>query len=123
MFCVEISKSFRASQGLASPVRASKGQPGIEGFSVVLRVGVEFADSQLNVRGWFVDTDAVEEVVAKTSQYLASDTWTVLFEFRPTFEAVAKWACERLRAEIPQLVYVELENKTLHVTTRYTQKI
>lgn len=123
MYCVEISQSFIARQGLRSPVREADGLPplvGESGFSVEMRAGIEFAEGQLTSRGWFVDTDAVEKQIKQCADHLASDTWTGLFNFRPTFELVAKWAYEELSKTIPQLQYIELENKTITVKTRYT---
>ena len=123
MFIVEITKSFQASQGLNSPVRASKGLSSLvpkEGFAVVIRAGIEFSNDQLNERGWFVDTDAVEDAVAECAAFLGSDKWTSLFDFRPTFELVSKWSFDKLNADIVQLRYIELENKTIGVRTRYT---
>lgn len=122
MFTVEIAKQLHARQGLRSPVRAAKGLPGLvpqSGFSVIVRAGINFDDTQLNERGWFVDTDAVEAFIIEQCDYLAGNTWTELFEFRPTFEAVAKWLYEDLKAKVPQLNYIELENETINVKTRY----
>lgn len=120
MYQVEISRSFKAKQGLKSPVRASDGlAPLGSDFDAILKVGIIFQAEQLTERGWFVDTDAVEKQVAAISEYLASDTWTKLFDFRPTFELVSKWVADKLH-EIPQLEYVELENRTIPVKTRYT---
>ncbi|HSX00890.1 MAG TPA: HD domain-containing protein, partial [Candidatus Saccharimonas sp.] len=106
--------------GLASPVRAADGQlplPAGSTFEVMLRVGL--GDSRLSARGWFVDTDAAERPVQALAQHLASAAWTELFDFRPTFELVAKWTYDRLASDLPQLQYVELENRTIGVTTRY----
>ena len=123
MFEVEISKHSRARQGLSSPVRAAKDLPTLapkDGFAVTLRVVVEFQDSQLNERGWFVDTDTLDEIVGDYAQHLASTAWTELFDIpRPTFEVVAKNTYEALRPTIKQLAYVELVNETLGVRTRY----
>lgn len=123
MFEVEISKRFRARQGLSSPVRLAQDLPTLapkDGFTVILRVVVEFQDSQLNERGWFVDTDTLDETVGDYAQYLASSTWTILFDIpRPTFELIAKKTYEALRPNIKQLAYVELVNETLGVRTRY----
>lgn len=123
MYHIEISQHFKAVQGLKSPVRTAKGLPNLvpeEGFSVAIRVGVEFRDSQLTERRWFVDTDTIEDVVAESVSHLTSDKWTTLFEFRPTFEAVSRWVYENLKPKIPQLSYVELDNEGISVKTRYT---
>jgi hypothetical protein len=120
MYHLEISQVFQANQGLKSPVRAAEGlQPLTTSFTVMINVGINFSDDQLTSRGWFVDTDAVERQLAHCADYLASDAWTQLFEFRPTFELVAKWTYDRLSKDIPQLQYVELDNKTIAVKTRY----
>lgn len=123
MFEVVVSYQFKADQGLKSPVRNAKNLPSVvpaEGFDTVLRVGIAFEDSQVNDRGWFVDTDAVELELNNWSAYLASDKWTNLFDFRPTYEQVARLSYETLRQKIPQLAYVELDNQTLDVKTRYS---
>lgn len=123
MFEVEISKSFHAKQGLSSPVRAEKGLPSLaseDGFAVTLKVGIAFRDGQLNDRGWFVDTDAIDEIVGGYTEYLGSAVWTELFEVpRPTFELVAKQTYQTLQLKINQLAYVELYNETIDVRTRY----
>lgn len=122
MYYVEISQSFSARQGLKSPVRKADGLPALiteSGFDIRMSIGISFADDQLTSRGWFVDTDAVEKQVKQCVDYLASDTWTQLFDFRPTFELVAKWVYEELSKTIPQLQYVELENTTIAVKTQY----
>ncbi len=121
-YSVEISKTFQVKQGLASPVLRAKGGSAFgptDGFEVVLRAGVAFNEDQLTDRGWFFDTDAGEEAITGICKQLASDTWTRLFDFRPTFELVARWVFEELRTEIRQLAYIELENSTLGVKTRY----
>ena len=122
MYQVVISKALHARQGLKSPLRAIDGLASLvpkEGFRVTLSVAIEFRDSQVNERGWFVDTDAAEKTVASWAEYLGSDKWTNLFEFRPTFEKVAEASYQKLRKEIPQLSYVELDNQTINVKTRY----
>jgi hypothetical protein len=122
MYEIEVSQSFKANQGLKSPVRAAEGLAPIttgSNFEVVLRVGIQFQEDQLTARGWFVDTDAVEKQIEAIANYLAGTTWTELFEFRPTFELLAKWVYEKLSSDVPQLAYVELDNITLGVKTRY----
>ena len=122
-YVVELERSFRANQGLASPVRRAKGLAAAVpdgGFSVVLRLGITFKESQLTSSGWFVDTDAVEDLLTAQCDLLASKKWTELFDFRPTFELVARQVFRELQADMPQLAYVELENTTLGVTTRFS---
>jgi 6-pyruvoyl-tetrahydropterin synthase len=122
MYQVIISKGFTARQGLKSPVRASKGLAGLvpeEGFRVLLNIAVSFDDSQINERGWFVDTDAIEDAMSSWTSHLSSEKWTDLFEFRPTFERVAEASYKELSLKIPQLNYVELDNETINVKTRY----
>jgi hypothetical protein len=122
MYIVEVAQSFKARQGLGSPVRAADGLPPLDegaGFSVTLRAGIKFADSQLTDQGWYVDTDAVEKAVKRCAIHLSSAPWTQLFDYRPTFELVAKWVYGKLEPDIPKLYYVELDNTTLAVKTRY----
>ena len=121
MFEVAVSARLKVVQGLKSPVRNNAGLPQsapADGFDTVIRVGIAFDDSQVSDRGWFVDTDAVELEVNAWGAHLASDKWTNLFDCRPTFEQVAKFSYETLQPKIPQLTYVELDNKTLGVKTR-----
>ena len=121
-YLIEMERAFTAVQGLPSPVRAQRGiapLPSGHRTDVVLRIGVSFADDQLTDRGWFFDTDAVEELIDACCADLASRTWTERFDFRPTFELVARYAFDRLSAGIAQLAYVELQNRTNGVTTRY----
>lgn len=121
-YSLEITKKFKARQGLKSPVLAAKGlapSAPADGFDVILRVGIVFEEGQLTERGWFVDTDAAETMMQEVRDHLASDTWTNLFDFRPTFELVARWAYGELKLKIGQLSYVELDNVTLGVNTRY----
>jgi hypothetical protein len=121
-YTVEIEKTFRAVQGLTSPVREQKGLPalvGDDGFAVTLRVGISFDDDQLKETGWFVDTDAVEGIVQGCAKYLESAPWTSLFDFRPTFELVSREMFGRMSNEIEQLSFVQLENSTIGVMTRF----
>jgi 6-pyruvoyltetrahydropterin/6-carboxytetrahydropterin synthase len=122
-FVVEVEHAFSAAQGLASRVRAGRGlSPIPPGASIpmILRVGVAFDEDQLTDRGWFFDTDATAEVVEACCDHLAERAWTELFDFRPTFELVAKHVFHRLSESIVQLAYVELRDPTFGVTTRYT---
>ena len=51
-FLVEVERSFRAVQGLPSPVRAARGLPARSGpVEILLRVAVAFDDDQLTERG------------------------------------------------------------------------
>jgi 6-pyruvoyltetrahydropterin/6-carboxytetrahydropterin synthase len=118
-YLVEMERSFRAVQGLPSPIRTRRGEPPVDGFDVVLRAGVAFGDDQLTGRGWFFDTDAADEVLDALSARLAGRPWTDLFDFRPTFELVARHVFGELSGRLAQLSYVELVNRTLGVTTRY----
>jgi len=121
-FVVEVERTFRAVQGLRSPVRARRGlsliSPG-KGIDVVLRVGIAFADDQLTDEGRFVDTDLVAEQVQGCCDDLAERTWTELFDFPPTFELVARHVFDRLQTAIAGLAYVELKDKEFHMRTRY----
>jgi 6-pyruvoyltetrahydropterin/6-carboxytetrahydropterin synthase len=122
-YVVEVEHAFSAAQGLASRVRAGRGlspiPPG-EGIPMILRIGVAFDEDQLTDHGWFFDTDAAAEVVEACCDHLAERAWTDLFDFRPTFELVAKHVFHRLSESIIQLAYVELRDPTFGVTTRYT---
>lgn len=123
MYEVEICKSFKTLQGLASPVRNAKNLPRLapkDGFNIELRVGIVFNHKQLNDRGWFVDTDALDNIIEAQAKYLSSDRWTELFSFRPTFELVTKWTYGQLKNEVDGLKYVELRNNTVGVITRYS---
>lgn len=126
MYQVTISKKLRVRQGLDSPVRATAGLTSLvpdEGFEITLFAAIRFKTSQINERGWFVDTDAVEKTVTAWVEYLSSDKWTNLFEFRPTFEKVAEISYQKLSGEIPQLFYIELDNRTINVKTRYEGEV
>jgi hypothetical protein len=118
-FVVEVTKAATVRQGLTAKTKADTGKPSVESFDLCIKVGILFTDKQLTKDGWFVDTDEFEQTVQKQADYLASDTWTTLFSFRPTFELVAKWLCDQLQSDVKQLEYVEIENKTLGVTTQY----
>jgi len=122
-FAVEVERRFKAVQGLPSPIRAERGLPLIpagEGIPVVLRIGVTFEDGQLTERGWLFDTDAAAEIVQRYCDDLGRRTWTELFDFRPTFELVARHLYHELTGHIAQLAYVELSDETFEVTTRYS---
>jgi hypothetical protein len=122
-FVVEVERQFNAIQGLPSPVRAERGLPLIpagEGISVVLKIGVAFDEDQLTERGWFFDTDAAAEVVRECCDDLERRAWTEQFDFRPTFELVARHVFQQLSDRIAQLAYVELRDETFGVTTCYS---
>ena len=87
---------------------------------MILRIGVAFDDDQLTDRGWFFDTDAAQEALEACCDNLARHAWTESFDFRPTFELVAKHVFHRLSDSITQLSYAELSDQTFGVTTRYT---
>lgn len=118
-FVVEVERSFRARQGLPSPIRAARGLPSVPATEVVLRVVVAFEDDQLTARGWFFDTDAAGLLLDGVCEDLGGRPWTEIFDFRPTFELVARELFHRLSAEIPQLHQVELVDRTFGSTTRY----
>ncbi|MDY7089338.1 MAG: hypothetical protein SYR96_30055 [Actinomycetota bacterium] len=121
-YLVEVEHRFRAVQGLPSPIRAELGRsrlaPG-EGVEVVVRACVTFADDQLTGRGWFFDTDAAASELAACCADLAARPWTEIFDFRPTFELVARHLHTRLAERQPQLAYTEIRDATFGVTTRY----
>jgi 6-pyruvoyltetrahydropterin/6-carboxytetrahydropterin synthase len=122
-FVVEVERRFKAVQGLPSPVRAERGlplMPAGEGIPVVLKIGVAFDENQLTERDWFFDTDATAEVIEECCDGLGQGAWTELFEFRPTFELVARHLYRQLASRIPQLAFVELRDETFGVTTRYS---
>ncbi|WP_250009012.1 hypothetical protein [Actinoplanes sp. M2I2] len=121
-FLVEIEHRFRAVQGLPSPVRAAGGLSllaGGEGVEVIVRAGVTFEDDQLTGRGWFFDTDAAAAELAGCCAGLEARPWTEIFDFRPTFELVARHLFGRLAGQLPQLAYVEIRDVHFGVTTRY----
>ena len=121
-YTVELRGVFTAIQVLKSSVRAQAGLPPLVtdgGFHVTLRAGFQFTAEQLTPRGWFTDTDAAQQAIDDCCRYLASDKWTHLLEFRPTFELVAREVFQQLASRIQQLTYVELENQTVGVRTRY----
>jgi 6-pyruvoyltetrahydropterin/6-carboxytetrahydropterin synthase len=121
-FLVEVEHTFRAVQGLPSPVRARRGlkpiEPGTR-VEVTVNAGVAFEDGQLTDRGWFFDTDQAAEILEKHCAPLADNTWTEIFDFRPTFELVARELYRRLDAELAQLAFVEIRDATFGSTTRY----
>ncbi|MBU2666569.1 hypothetical protein KOI35_23970 [Actinoplanes bogorensis] len=122
-YVVEVERRFRAVQGLASPVRAQRGLSLLKksgnGVEVVVRVGVAFEDEQLTERGWFFDTDAAAVELAECCAELERRPWTEVFEFRPTFELVARHLYGRLVERLPQVAYVEITDIDFGVTTRY----
>ncbi|WP_307873151.1 6-carboxytetrahydropterin synthase [Paractinoplanes ovalisporus] len=121
-YLVEVEHRFRAVQGLPSPVRAERGLSRLasgEGVEVIVRVAVAFEDEQLTPRGWFFDTDAAAAELAECCAELEGRPWTEVFEFRPTFELVARHLHARLAARLPQLAYVEIRDVDFGVTTRY----
>lgn len=122
-FVVEIERRTIVIQGLPSPVRATRGLPLIpagKGVTLVLKIGVAFDDCQLTERGWFFDTDATAEIVQECCDGLSGHVWTEQFEFRPTFELVARHLYGQLASRIPQLAFVELRDESFGVTTRYS---
>jgi 6-pyruvoyl-tetrahydropterin synthase len=123
-YLIDLQKEFKAKQGLASPIRREKNLQSLQpsdGYSLILKAGIKFDESQLGPRGWFVDTDSLDEAIENICAKLSSDKWTSLFDFRPTFELVAKWAFEQLQPQIKQLEYIEINNQTLKTKTRYSR--
>jgi hypothetical protein len=119
-YLVEVERQFRAVQGLPSPVRARRGlPPNTGGISVVVRAGVEFGEEALTARGWFFDTDAAAEELAECCAGLDERPWTAVFDFRPTFELVSRHLYRRLVPRLPGLTYLEIEDQTFGVRTRY----
>lgn len=120
-YAVTLQRTFKALQGLKSPIRDGKKlaplQP-TDGYQLTLRVGIAFADGQLGDRGWFVDTDSLDDILDATVAEL-SHKWTERFDFRPTFELVTRWAYQHLATQIQQLSFVEIHNQTLGITVRY----
>jgi hypothetical protein len=119
---VEVERTFRARQGLPSPVRARRGlsllAPGDE-IDVVLRAGVTFDDTQLTERGWFFDTDALAHRLDRWAAVLGGEPWTTRFGFRPTFELVTRHVFGELSGEVAQLAWVELEDRSFGTRARY----
>lgn len=121
-YLVEVEHRFRAVQGLPSPVRARRGLsllPSGQGVEVIVRAAVAFEDEQLTERGWFFDTDAAAAELAGCCAELEGRPWTEVFDFRPTFELVARHLCACLSPRVPQLAHVEISDVDFGVTTRY----
>lgn len=121
-FVVEVQRRIKAVQGLPSPVRARRRLPPIAsgaGVDLVVTAAVAFAEDQLTERGWFFDTDAAAEELECCCAGLEARVWTDLFEFRPTFELVARHLFDQLSPRMPQLAFVELHDETFGVRTRY----
>jgi 6-pyruvoyltetrahydropterin/6-carboxytetrahydropterin synthase len=118
-FEVTVEHAFRARQGLPSPVRAAQSLPPVVDIEVVVRAGVVFGDEQLAPRGWFFDTDAATAELHRCCAALDGPVGTELVDFRPTFELVARELYRRLAPRLPQLAFVEIEDRTLGVRTRY----
>lgn len=119
-FVVEVTENATVRQGIKRTVKTgTSNSPAIESFDIRIKAGVAFTDKQLTKAGRFVDSDDFATQVRQKADYLASDAWTILFDFTPTFELVAKWLCDQLQADVKQLEYVEIENVSLGVTTQY----
>ena len=124
MLLLEIEKSFRAIQGLKSPIRDAQGLPGLQpqnGYELTLKAAIAFEENQLTEQGWFVDSDAVDRELEQITAYLSSKSWTELFEYRPTFERIASWAFNELNQKVPQLSYITICNQTLGVNLTYNK--
>jgi 6-pyruvoyltetrahydropterin/6-carboxytetrahydropterin synthase len=118
-FLVEVDYAFRAVQGLPSPVRRRSGFPATTGVELIVTAGVTFEDQQLTERGWFFDTDQAAEILEKHCAHLRGQPWTEVFEFRPTFELVARDLYGRLAKELAQLAFVRIRDETFRIVTRY----
>jgi hypothetical protein len=121
-FVVEVDRPIQVRQGLSSPVRARTGQSLLEPGAVIdltVTIGVAFEDDQLDHLGRYFDTDAVVDRLGRACADLEARPWTELFDFRPTFELVARRLFERLAAEIPQLAFVQLHDRSFGSRTRY----
>ena len=118
-FEVIVEHAFRARQGLPGPVRAEQGLPPVGAAEVVVRAGVRFDDEQLTSRGWFFDTDTAAAELRHSCADLDGPVWTEVFDFRPTFELVARELFHRLAPRLPQLTFVEIEDRTFGTRTRY----
>lgn len=121
-YAITVTKDFKALQGLSSPIRKAKNLPPLqpaEGYDLQLTVAVSFDESQMNERGWFIDTDTLEEITEDICAELSSKKWTELFDFRPTFENVARYVYQKIEHNVSQLSYVEILNQTISTNTRY----
>jgi 6-pyruvoyl-tetrahydropterin synthase len=116
-FVVEVDRRFPVRPGLAGrgKDRLAPGAP----VQLTVTVGVEFEEEQLDHRGRFFDTDAAAELVDRACADLSARVWTELFDFRPTFELVARHLFTRLAEDIPQLAFVQLADETFGSRTRY----
>jgi 6-pyruvoyltetrahydropterin/6-carboxytetrahydropterin synthase len=121
-FVVEVDRRVRVRQGLSSPVRARNGQSLLEpgtAIDLTVTIGVAFEDDQLDRLGRYFDTDAAAERLDVACADLEGRPWTERYDFRPTFELVARHLFERLAAEIPQLTFVQLHDEWFGSRTRY----
>jgi hypothetical protein len=108
-YVVEITKTGKAQAQAAD-----------KSFDMVIKVGVAFADKQVPKRkGYYVDCEALAELIEKQAAYLSSKPWADLFKFTPTAEHVAKWLAEELGPQVKQLEYVELDNQSAGIVTQY----
>jgi hypothetical protein len=114
-YLVEVDRRFSVRQGLPGSGR-TRLEPGAS-IDLTVTIGVAFDDDQLDDRGRFFDTDAAAELIDRACAGLADRPWTELFEFRPTFELVARHLFETLA--IPQLDFVQLHDETFGSRTRY----
>jgi hypothetical protein len=121
-FVVEVDRRFAVAQGLSSPVRARTGGPRLAPGATIdltVTIGVAFEDGQLDPRGRFFDTDAAADHLDRVCADLTTRAWTELFDFRPTFELVARHLYDRLTPSVPQLAFVELHDRSFGTRTRY----
>jgi hypothetical protein len=116
-FVVEVDRRFPVRQGLPGAGKA-RIEPGAA-VELTVTVGVAFEDDQLDHLGRYFDTDDAADRIDAACAELTTHRWTELFDFRPTFELVARHLFERLTPEIPQLAYVQLHDETFGSRTRY----
>lgn len=123
-YLVTVARPARIHQGLAAPVRATRGlepveRPSAPGRQIRLVAGITFDDYDLTARGIFVDTDTVEQCLEQEVTRLESAPWTQIFSFRPSMELVSRDVFYRLQARIDNLGYVELDDLQIGASTRY----
>jgi len=93
MYKIELTANFLAKQGLKSLVRETAKEVPLApatGFETKLKLGFVFRDNQIKDTGWFFDSDDYQTHVDDLALLLENKKWTDYFEFRPTYELVAK---------------------------------
>lgn len=114
-YVVEVDRRFEVRQGLPGRGKVRL-RPG-EAIELTVTVGVAFEEEQLDERGRYFDTDAAAELIDEACAGLATRPWTELFDFRPTFELVARHLYAKLA--IPGLAFVQLHDRTFGTRTLY----